>query len=113
MLKKFISLAILSAFFAVAGFASAYSAEPEAVAAKPAEKVVDAKAASAATEKQTKKTAALEEEKYPIVYAKCTKEAETDETKYDQIFDECMEKNGFPSEEFSTGGLPIDSGEDE
>lgn len=113
MFKKIISLAMLSALFALSGIGDSFSAEPAKAGAKPAQKVVEAKAMNVTPEKQAKKPSGPEDEKYPLTYSKCSKEAEADEAKYDKIFDDCMEKNGFPQEEFSAGGLPIDSGEDE
>lgn len=105
MIKKLISAAILATCILFIGVQQASSATATP-AAKPADK-----ATTQPAEKQAKKNTAPSEDKYPTVYAKCTKEAEADETKYDQIFDSCMDKNGFPQEEFNTDGEPIDSGD--
>ncbi len=44
-----------------------------------------------------------EDQKYAIAYDKCIKEAEVSEATYDKVFNKCMEKNGFPQEEYNTG----------
>ncbi len=89
MYKKFLLAAILSVTIIIA---NAY--------AEPAVKTSKDPAAPASAVKPGKS----EDEKYAIIYGKCTKEAEKNEAKYDQIFNTCMDKNGFPQEEFDTGG---------
>ena len=82
-----------------------------AATATPAAKQDSAKPASKAAAKpaakSTSKPAQTEDEKYAQVYEKCTKEAEKNEAKYDQLFNSCIEKNGFPQEEYETGGQPM------
>ena len=101
MIKKFIFTTIFAAALLFIGAPCAQSATPTA----------DAKTTPQAADKQVKKTTAPSEDKYPAAYAKWTKAAEADETKYDQIFDDCMDKSGFPQEEFNTDGAPIDGGD--
>ena len=109
MLRKIILIAVFVFLSALV----AQAAEVDGAATKSAEKVPAKTTVAASPEKRVKKNTAAEEDKYPEVYAKCTKIAEADEAKYDQIFDDCMQKNGFSQEEFSVGGMPIDSGDDD
>ena len=95
MYRKFIFITIAISLFLVSGLSYA------ATSAKPA-----AKASAAAPAKPAKATES-EDEKYAQVYEKCTKEADRNEAKYDQLFNSCMEKNGFPQEEYETGGQPM------
>lgn len=80
-------------------------------ATKPTAKPVTTTQTTKATSKTTAKSAQSEDEKYAQVYEKCTKEAEGNEAKYDQLFNSCMEKNGFPQEEYETGGQPMQGSE--
>ena len=70
---------------------------------KPASKT------SGPASKAADKSTQTEDQKYAQIYSKCTKEAESNEAKYDQLFDSCMDKNGFPQEEYETGGQPMRS----
>lgn len=103
--RKLFFTAIICSLCVLTGAARAADAV-KTPAAKPA-----AKATTKPATKTPAKPAMSEEEKYAQVYEKCTKEAEATEAKYDQLFNSCMEKNGFPQEEYETGGQPIPGGD--
>lgn len=101
MYKKFIFTIAVVFTFITCGISNATSAAKD-----PAGKPV-AKSVAKQPAKTPVKAAPSEDEKYAQVYEKCTKEAEANEAKYDSLFNSCMDKNGFPQEEYETGGQPM------
>jgi|GEM_PF-6849592 len=104
MYKKFIISVALVGSLLVCDASLAQSKEK--TTAKPI-----AKTSAQPAVKTNDKSTVTEDQKYAQVYAGCTKEAEANESKYDQLFDSCMEKNGFPQEEYETGGQPMRGGD--
>ncbi len=111
MYKKFLFAIVALSIISLSGLSYAEPATkaPAKTTAAPAKAATKASAKPKELEKPATKTTPSEDEKYAIVYDKCIKEAEKDESKYDQEFNSCMEKNGFPQEEYETGGQPMDA----
>lgn len=107
MYKKFllsvvVMLAIVSAStYAISATKSEKNPTDATEAAKSAKKPI-------AEIEPAAKAATAEDEKYAAIYDKCIKEAEKNEAKYDQLFNSCMDKNGFPQEDYSISDQPIE-----
>jgi len=107
--KLFINLLII---LGILYFNQSYSADITAktiIKAKP-----NSKNSQAQETKGQPKNEIQEDQKYAIAYDKCIKEAEVSEATYDRVFNKCMEKNGFPQEEYSSGSdIEMKEGQEE